>query len=318
MQAENGALSLDSAVELLRTPEPEQAEQEEAKEADAVEQPQEADPTPETEAEGEAVEAAPEAEVDAVDEEPEIPAVDPPAFYTKAEKEAFAALPPEQQQTIARLARDGEKHVAKIQQDIATERKALADAKAAIEQERAQYQEALLSNFPQPPDPSLIETNPVEYLKQDAAYKHAVQNYQMAEYLRQKQAEQQQAEERAQEAERVEREAEKLKELIPEIADPVNGEKVAQELISYAKGNGFGEDVLSQADAIELHILHKAMKWDAAQKAAKAAKAKPVPKVSAPGVGRTRAELSADERKAGLARLERTGSIEDAVRLLRT
>lgn len=50
MQAENGALSLDSAVELLRTPEPEQAEQEEAKEADAVEQPQEADPTPETEA----------------------------------------------------------------------------------------------------------------------------------------------------------------------------------------------------------------------------------------------------------------------------
>lgn len=67
--------------------------------------------------------------------------------HKSAEKEAFAALPPEQQQSIARLAREGERHTAKIQQEIAAERKAIAEREAAIEQERAQYQEALLANF---------------------------------------------------------------------------------------------------------------------------------------------------------------------------
>ena len=315
MDPENGALSLDSAVELLRIPEGEQAQPEEQT---ATEQPEEpADQTETTEAEAPLEEEQATEEANEVVEEPATPAVEPPAFYTKAEKEAFASLPPEQQQSIARLAREGERHTAKISQEIAAERKAIADAKAAIEQERAQYQQALLSNFPQAPDPRLIDSDPVEYLRQDAMYKQAVQQWQAVEHQRQQEMAEQQAQEQAQREEHIRTQSARLKELIPEIGDPVEGPKLANALMKFGNEVGFDNEALSNADAEELVILHDAMKWRAAQASAKAAKAKPVPKVAAPGVGLTKAELTADQRKSALARLERSGSIEDAVALLR-
>jgi hypothetical protein len=313
MDADNGALSLDSAVELLRIPEGEQAQPEEqTADIEQPEEPADQTETTETEAEEQVTE-----EADVEEQEPATPAVEPPAFYTKAEKEAFASLPPEQQQSIARLAREGERHTAKISQEIAAERKAIADAKAAIEQERAQYQQALLANFPQAPDPRLIDSDPVEYLRQDAMYKQAVQQWQAAEHQRQQEVAEQQAQEQAQREEHIRTQAERLKELLPEIGDPVEGPKLATALMKFGNEVGFDNEALSNADAEELVILHDAMKWRAAQASAKAAKAKPVPKVAAPGVGRTKAEMTADQRKSALARLERTGTIEDAVALLR-
>jgi len=313
MDADNGALSLDSAVELLRIPEGEQAQPEEqTADIEQPEEPADQTETTETEAEEQVTE-----EADVEEQEPATPAVEPPAFYTKAEKEAFASLPPEQQQSIARLAREGERHTAKISQEIAAERKAIADAKAAIEQERAQYQQALLANFPQAPDPRLIDSDPVEYLRQDAMYKQAVQQWQVAEHQRQQEVAEQQAQEQAQREEHIRTQAERLKELLPEIGDPVEGPKLATALMKFGNEVGFDNEALSNADAEELVILHDAMKWRAAQASAKAAKAKPVPKVAAPGVGRTKAEMTADQRKSALARLERTGTIEDAVALLR-
>lgn len=318
MDAESGALSLDSAVELLRTP-PEQAQPEEqASQPELAEEPNEEIPADAGAEVEETDEQQPLEEQDNGTEEPASPAVEPPAFYTKAEKEAFAALPPEQQQTIARLAREGERHTAKIQQEIAAERKAIAEREAAIEQERAQYQEALLANFPQPPDPALIDTNPVEYLRQDALYKQAVQNYQIAEHQRQQEAAKQQAEEQAQREQFEREQKQQLIELLPEIADPVEGPKIAQAIYSYGQELGYDTEALGEAMARDLVVLDKARRWDAAQAAAKAAKAKPLPKVAAPGNARTNAEQRADARKSVLARLERTGSIEDAVAALRT
>ena len=122
---------------------------------------------------------------------------------------------------------------------------------------------------------------------------------------------------RAEEAKHQEAEAERLKELIPEFADPEQAPKVAAALMQYGKGQGYDDASLSAANASDLLILHKAMKWDHAQKAAAAAKAKPLPKVAAPGVARSQAQKAADNRNLALARLERTGSIEDAVSALR-
>lgn len=318
MDADNGALSFDSAVELLRTPTEEQAQPEEQ-----AEQPNE--PAEETEipadAEAEPVEGdeqQPLEETDEGTEEPASPAVEPPAFWTKADKEVFATLPPEAQQAIARNHKAGEAHVNRIQQEIAAERKAVAEAQAAIEQERAQYQQALLANFPQPPDPSLIDTNPVEYLKQDAAYKQAIQDYQIAQMRQQEQLEKQQAQEQAERQQFEQEQKQELVKLLPEIADPVEGPKLAQAIYAYGQEIGYDTDILGEAMARDLVTLDKARRWDAAQAAAKAAKTTPLPKVAAPGVSRSRAEQQADARKSVLARLERTGSIEDAVAALRT
>lgn len=318
MDADNGALSLDSAVELLRTPTEEQAQPEEqaqqpnepAEEENEIPADAEAEPT-------DGDEQQPLEETDEGTEEPASPAVEPPAFWTKADKEVFATLPPEAQQAIARNHKAGEAHVNRIQQEIAAERKALAETQAAIEQERAQYQQALLANFPQPPDPSLIDTNPVEYLKQDAAYKQAIQDYQIAQMRQQEQLAQQQAQEQAERQQFEQEQKQELVKLLPEIADPVEGPKLAQAIYAYGQELGYDTETLSEALARDLVTLDKARRWDAAQAAAKAAKAKPLPKVAAPGVSRSRAEQQADARKSALARLERTGSIEDAVAALR-
>lgn len=318
MDADNGALSFDSAVELLRTPTEEQAQPEEQAEqpnepAEETEIPADAEAEP---TDGE--EQQPLEETDEGSEEPASPAVEPPAFWTKADKEVFATLPPEAQQAIARNHKAGEAHVNRIQQEIAAERKALAETQAAIEQERAQYQQALLANFPQPPDPSLIDTNPVEYLKQDAAYKQAIQDYQIAQMRQQEQLEKQQAQEQAERQQFEQEQKQELVKLLPEIADPVEGPKLAQAIYAYGQELGYDTETLSEALARDLVTLDKARRWDAAQAAAKAAKTKPLPKVAAPGVSRSRAEQQADARKSVLARLERTGSIEDAVAALRT
>lgn len=314
MDADNGALSLDSAVELLRTPTEEQAQPEEQ----ATPEPAEETEIPaEAEAEPEGEEQQP-LEADEATEEPASPAVEPPAFWTKADKEVFATLPPEAQQAIARNHKAGEAHVNRIQQEIAAERKAVAEAQAAIEQERAQYQQALLANFPQPPDPSLIDTNPVEYLKQDAAYKQAIQDYQIAQMRQQEQLAQQQAQEQAERQQFEQEQKQELVKLLPEIADPVEGPKLAQAIYAYGQEIGYDTDILGEAMARDLVTLDKARRWDAAQAAAKAAKAKPLPKVAAPGVSRSRAEQQADAHKSALARLERTGSIEDAVAALQS
>lgn len=315
MDADNGALSLDSAVELLRTPE-EQAQPEE--QAEQPNEPAEENEIPaEAEAEPEGEEQQP-LEADEATEEPASPAVEPPPFWTQAGKEVFATLPPEVQQEIARNHKAGEAHVNRIQQEIAAERKAYAEQQAALEQERAQYQEALLSNFPQPPNPALIDSDPVEYLRQDAMYKQAVQQWQVAEYQRQQETEKQQAKEQAERQQFEQEQKQELVKLLPEIADPVEGPKLAQAIYAYGQELGYDTETLGEAMARDLVTLDKARRWDAAQAAAKAAKTTPLPKVAAPGVSRSRSERDAEARKATLARLERTGSIEDAVAALRT
>lgn len=314
MDADNGALSLDSAVELLRTPE-EQAQPEAQAEPEPAEEENEIPAEAEAEPEGEEQQPL---EADEATEEPASPAVEPPPFWTQAGKEVFATLPPEVQQEIARNHKAGEAHVNRIQQEIAAERKAYAEQQAALEQERAQYQEALLSNFPQPPNPALIDSDPVEYLRQDAMYKQAVQQWQIAEHQRQQETEKQQAKEQAERQQFEQEQKQELVKLLPEIADPVEGPKLAQAIYAYGQELGYDTEILGEAMARDLVTLDKARRWDAAQAAAKAAKTTPLPKVAAPGVSRSRSERDAEARKATLARLERTGSIEDAVAALRT
>src|SRR3546814_6638745 len=199
----------------------------------------------ETEAQDAEVEADDEQVTDEVNEEtdePAIPAVDPPAFWTAAEKAEFAKWPAEVQQSVARNFKASEAHVNRIQQEIAAERKAVAERQAALEQELTHYQEQLLATVPQPPDPALIDEDPVEYLRQDSQYKQALfqaqqawESRQKAEAEKQAAREREQQEEQARHAEYMQAETEKLKQLIPELAKPETAPKVISEIQSDRK-----------------------------------------------------------------------------------
>lgn len=328
MSTENtGVLSADSAADaLLAARTPETPENEPA----AVETTAEvADAAPEEAAEQESetsIEAQDEqieVEVDEVAAEAaETPSIEPPAFWSKAAKDAFSKLDPDAQREFVKSEKAREAEVTRLQQEAARERQAIAEAQAAIEHERQQYLEALQSQLPQPPDESLIDQDPVEYLRQKAAFEKQVTAFEKAFAEQQKAQAEAAKKAAAEQAEWLKAEAQKLADPkspfhIPGFADEARGPEVRKELATYAQSLGFEAEALSQISAAEANVLWKAQQWDKAQQRAREAKAKPIPKVGAPGVSRSKAEQAADQRKAALARLSRTGSIEDAVALIR-
>lgn len=316
---DNTPLSVDSAAAALA--ESRQAAEKPVEQAE--EQPNEAAPEApaeaeqpeaeeETEAEAEAPEEQATEEVSEEAEEAAEPSIEPPTFYSKAQKEAFASLPGDQQQAIVKLAKDGEQRVSRIESQAVKERTEASERLAVIEQERNNLQNLLLARLPQPPDDALIDTNPQEYLRQQRMYERGLGELQQIVADGEARAAKQQEEIQKAEAEHRREQQEKLVELIPELTDPAKAKQVATEIISYGKAQGYDDETLNIANASDLLILHKAMKWDRAQAAAKQAKAKTVPKVSAPGVARTKAEVGADQRRSVIQKLNSSGTVDDA------
>jgi hypothetical protein len=87
------------------------------------------------------------------------PPIPPPASWPKEEKEAFAKLPRELQEVVAKREQDRDRHFTKGQQETAAERKAMQAKAQEAEQLRQQYeqqlpmvanaiQQAILTEFP--------------------------------------------------------------------------------------------------------------------------------------------------------------------------
>ena len=122
-------------------------------------------------------------------------------------------------------------------------------------------------------------------------------------------------------------EAVKLTKLMPELKDPKKGPVLAKQLNDWAKKAGYSEYQLSQASAVDIVNLHKAMSYDnyTAQKAADEAKqakaletaqkkASGAPKVQAPGTQRD-TDAKDERAQSDFARLRKTGDVKDATRV---
>ncbi|TNE39199.1 MAG: hypothetical protein EP347_05045 [Alphaproteobacteria bacterium] len=111
-------------------------------------------------------------------------------------------------------------------------------------------------------------------------------------------------------------EAGRLAELLPEFADPEKGDRARQAVHQYANSLGISDDRLREASAIEVTVLHKAMKYDELQGNMKSArkKTKRPAKVMRPGTDRP-SDSRASYRKA-MARLKKTGRVEDAAKVI--
>jgi hypothetical protein len=114
----------------------------------------------------------------------------------------------------------------------------------------------------------------------------------------------------------VAREAERLKDLAPELADPKAGPGRRQALGRYLMGLGVSEQQLSQLSAVEAAVAYDAMRWREAQAG--------LAKGETPARARTVRPSGAVAERSGprgakeaLARLSRSGSVDDAVAYLR-
>lgn len=232
------------------------------------------------------VEDAPQA-----DPEPPAPSVEPPASWTKAEKEAFAALPPDKQQTIAdrerertktyRQSQDEAAAARKEREGIAADRQRYADNLAAII-ERTKLLDPILAAGP--PDPKLAAENPAEYVAKQADYDHRVKHLNALSAEHNRVSEQALGEAQVKMVDTLRNDDELG------LRDDKKWEAFNSKVTRYLISQGVPAQRIQRAsNAFEIKTAWKAMQWDehvAQKKAIEAKKVTPAPKrVVAPNAG---------------------------------
>jgi hypothetical protein len=191
-------------------------------------------------------------------------------------------------------------------------------------QERAQLARQLeayltMPSQVQPPDPSLIEQDPVAYLKSQREYEQEVLRRQQGQYQLQQLQQQMQAEQAAQMQEQLQTEKEKLLQVIPEWKDEATAKAEQKDLRDFLTKAGYGDDVINSiTDHRVVTLARKAMLYDRmvaqANAAAKQVRQAP-PKVERPGTATASDIRATDGRTEAMKALKRSGSTDAAAAL---
>ena len=167
-------------------------------------------------------------------------------------------------------------------------------------------------------DPAEFSARQLEYSQRRAQIEQ-IKNGARAQY--QQTQGQFQAEESERTRQRLTEESEKLFQKIPEWKDPEKAKTEKHMLAEYLVGAGMSQDEVANAVDHRLIVLaRKAMLYDKGQNKAEVAKKKvmTIPKVMKPGAPKT-PEQSKNIQKAQMKqRLQKSGSLEDALALLRS
>jgi len=211
----------------------------------------------------------------------------------------------------------------KMQENAALEKQYKEQAQALAQQQQqvlAIYQQAQQGGLqaPTPPSKELFDQDPIGYMEAKLTYDeakaaHDQQLYQL-QGMHQQQSQQQQAARQAYLAEQ----AEVLKQYIPEIADPKKGEMLKTEIMDTGIHYGFTpEEMAGVSDARYVRALNDARKYrqlvaNRQKSQSKADGVRPVVKAGA----KKRPDGQAATRKKAQQRLQKTGSIDDALSLM--
>ena len=320
--------SLENAVEAMLAPEPSEENQSEAVEAaetptqdvesEAVEDVAEGDD--DVEASGEDIEDAEYVEDDQIDDDDLVEAAEdtnliPVKVNGKEERWTLDQL----KQSAA-----GQGYInQKMQENAALEKQYKQQAQALAQQQQqvlAMYQQAQQGGLqaPTPPSKELFDQDPIGYMEAKLTYDEAkaAHDQQLVQLrgMQQQQAQQQQAARQAHLAQQ----AEVLKQYIPEIVDPEKGEKLKAGIIDTGVHYGFTpEEMAGVTDARYVRALNDARKYrqliaNKKKSQSKADGVRPVVKAGA----KKRSDGQAATRKKAQQRLQKTGSIDDALSLM--
>lgn len=275
--------TIDAAVESLLIPmneaveapqedvETDQIEEEEQEEAEA----QEADENSEEDAEeadAEDVEDEDYEETDA-DEKPDV-------FTVKVDGK-------DTEVTLDELKRSysGQAYIQKGMQEAAAVRKEAEALFQTLQSERQQFfatleniQQQGIIKAPQAPDLRMLESDPIGYMQEKAKYDVKVQEFQAQQRQLSEQAERQRALQTQAMQVQLQEQAEKLKQAIPEFANPEKAAKLKTDLVQFASQYGLSaEEVASTVDARLVQVLYDAYRFNQLRAAKDQAKKKPEP-----------------------------------------
>lgn len=215
-------------------------------------------------------------------------------------------------------------------QKLAEQRKeveGLSQEKQQIQQERAQYAEALqllqnqqqdgLKEFQEVNWKQLKEDDPYEYMMKRDEFREAQDRIRITQEEQQRTYQQQMADYQSQYAQHLEVEQSKLINELPEWGD--KDSNIKTRIRDYALGSGFSEqEVDTLADHRSILILKKAMEYDKLTKKVNPKKkaVKKVPKVQKAGRGRPKSDENVTAMKKKRTRLQKSGNVRDAASAL--
>ena len=212
-------------------------------------------------------------------------------------------------------------------QEVAEQRKAVeAEAKAIIEAkqvrdayaQRLQAMEQLLVSDNGSPQElaALKENDPIGYAVKVAELTEKKEYLARVRAEQQRIAEQQQAEYAQSMQQRVQQEASKLSQVLPEFSDKAKGEQLRSEIRNYGASVGFSDDELSNVyDHRHVLMLHKAMLYDKLQKAKPGINKKVAQAPKMMKAGNSVGETGRDASKKQMNKLKQSGSVRDAAAL---
>jgi len=232
----------------------------------------------------------------------------------------------EEQWTLDQLKQSaaGQAAINKRFQEAAEARKQIEQQAAVLQQQQQQvmqlYQAAQNGGLqaPTPPSKELFESDPIGFMEEKLNYEEAKGQYdQQMHQLQNVQRQQMHAQQEAQQA-YLQEQARELTQHIPDIADPEKGQAIKNALVETGVEYGFTADEMQRVtDARYVRALNDARKYRELVKkrksvAAKGEKARPVIKAGA----KKTADGNAATRKKAKTRLQKTGSIDDALGLI--
>lgn len=285
MTPENGALTAEQAEALLLAPETQAEIETEAPEApeEAAAEPQETegeDQTPED------AEAQPEEQAEGEEAEAEsepVVAAEPPKYWSKDAKDAFAKLPPDLQAVV--LAQEGPREEAaarakaeatKQAQEAQAELTKVQTLAAALNERLPQWLQTFQSRWgATPPDwVAFAQANGTEAMTLAKA-QYDAEREQIVQAAQETQRAQLIAHEQFLRTEFATL-AEIQPELAPDAKDPRKGAEVRREVTGWLAEQGIPKEALAQISATEMSLAYDAMRWRKAQAELKAApKSKP-------------------------------------------
>lgn len=314
------------------------AELRKPKQAESAEQ----SATAETESpEGE--DAGPDADQPPSDEAPEeaepaedLPPIEPPRSWTKDEQERFKSYPRELQAYLSEREQQRDRELRRSQNEAAEQRKAIEAERSQAEQARKQYEAKLpavmqaLQDIQDRDFPDIKTMADVERMALEDPFRKIQwdthQQKLMAIAHEAEQAKQRQESERIAAWNKFQaEESAKAAELHPELSDPKKADALGKAAKDLLVDKGFTDNELgglasgekiSPFDHRMQSIILDAIKYREAQKAKPVAVAKPVPPVQRPGVAPPRGAAKAENIQALNQKLDRTGSVDDALALL--
>ena len=218
----------------------------------------------------------------------------------------------------------GQAYIQKGMQETAEGRKQFQTDIAAFQADQQRFSDAVqklqtngLIAQPQRPDQTMLDTDPIGYMRAQAQYDVEVADYtaqqaQLSETTnrtREYQAQQSQAD--------MQKQAARLVEMIPDFADPDKARVLKSKLVDVGQ-SAYGysaEELAGLTDARAVSVLNDAMRWRELQSGTAAAKTTPKPQKSVKPTGR-RSQPKSVVRDKQLAKARKSGSSEDFMALM--